>query len=67
MTPQEKIQAIEAARAAGIDLEMLETNLERSVKERWAQHDAALELALALREAGRAIHAKSALVDSATR
>lgn len=45
VTPQEKLQALEAARAAGIDLEMLETNLELSVKERWAQHDAALEFA----------------------
>lgn len=45
VTPQEKVQAIEAARAAGIDLEMLEMNLELSVKERWAQHDAALDFA----------------------
>lgn len=45
MTPQEKAQALDAACAAGIDLEMLETNLELSVKERWAQHDAALDFA----------------------
>ncbi len=45
VTQQEKIHAIEAARAAGIDLEMLESNLELSVKERWAQHDAALDFA----------------------
>ena len=38
-------QALEEARRAGIDLDLLDTNLALSVKERWQQHDAALELA----------------------
>lgn len=58
VTPQEKLQALEAARAAGIDLEMLETNLELSVKERWAQHDAALEFADKLVAAKKATDAQ---------
>lgn len=58
VTPEQKHQAIEAARAAGIDLEMLETNLELSVKERWAQHDAALEFAEKLVAAKKAADAQ---------
>ena len=50
--------AIEAARRAGIDLDLLDTNLALSVKERWAQHDAALELAIKLEKAGQARDAK---------
>ena len=46
-------QALEEARRAGIDLDLLDTNLALSVKERWQQHDAALTLALKLREAGK--------------
>ena len=45
-------QVLEEARRAGIDLDLLDTNLALSVKERWNQHDAALELALKLEEAG---------------
>jgi hypothetical protein len=46
-------QALEEARRAGIDLDLLDTNLALSVKERWQQHDAALELALKLQAAGK--------------
>jgi hypothetical protein len=46
-------QALEEARQAGIDLDLLDTNLALSVKERWEQHDGALELALKLQAAGK--------------
>ncbi|MEO6993688.1 MAG: hypothetical protein ABI273_08665 [Lacunisphaera sp.] len=46
-------QALEDARRAGIDLDLLDTNLALSVKERWQQHDSALELALKLQTAGQ--------------
>ncbi len=45
--------AIEEARRAGIDLDLLDTNLALSVAERWRQHDAALALALMLEKAGK--------------
>jgi hypothetical protein len=51
-------QALEDARRAGIDLDLLETNLALSVKDRWRQHDAALELALKLEAAGKVRDAK---------
>jgi hypothetical protein len=51
-------QALEEARRAGIDLDLLDTNLALSVKERWSQHDAALELALKLEQAGKNWNAK---------
>jgi len=51
-------QAIEEARQAGIDLDLLDANLALSVKERWSQHDAALELALKLEQAGKDRNAK---------
>jgi len=51
-------QALEDARRAGIDLDLLDTNLALSVKERWLQHDAAMELAFKLEEAGKARDAK---------
>ena len=51
-------QALEEARRAGIDLDLLDTNLALTVKERWEQHDAALELALKLAQAGEARDAK---------
>ena len=50
--------ALEDARRAGIDLDLLDTNLALSVKERWRQHDAALELALKLEAAGALRNAK---------
>jgi hypothetical protein len=51
-------QALEEARRAGIDLNLLEVNLALSVKERWAQHDGALGLALKLEAARRAKDAR---------
>jgi hypothetical protein len=51
-------QALEEARRAGIDLDLLDTNLAMTVKERWQQHDAALELALKLETAGKARDAR---------
>ncbi|MDP1579449.1 MAG: hypothetical protein Q8M02_04170 [Candidatus Didemnitutus sp.] len=51
-------QALEDARRAGIDLDLLDANLALTVKERWSQHDAALELALKLEEAGKNRDAK---------
>lgn len=51
-------QALEDARRAGIDLDLLDTNLALSVAERWRQHDAALELVLKLEAAGKAHDAK---------
>ena len=36
-------QALEDAREAGIDLDLLDTNLALPIAERWRQHDAALE------------------------
>jgi hypothetical protein len=46
-------EAIEEARRADIDLDLLDANLALSVKERWTRHDAALELALKLEQAGK--------------
>ena len=44
--------AIDEARRAGIDVDLVDTNLALSVEERWRQHDAALALALKLERAG---------------
>lgn len=49
----DQTQVLEEARRAGIDLDLLDTNLALSVKERWSQHDAALELAFKLKQAGK--------------
>lgn len=46
-------KALEEARKAGIDLDLLDANLALSVKERWRQHAGALQLALKLEEAGK--------------
>jgi hypothetical protein len=43
--------AIEEARRAGFDLDLIDTNLSLPVAERWRQHGAALELMLALEAA----------------
>ena len=59
-------QALEDARRAGIDLDLLETNLALSVKERWQQHDAAMELALKLEAAGKARDAKLQSITAAS-
>lgn len=42
--PFDPAEAIAAAERAGIDLSLLDVNLQMSVKERWEQHDGALEL-----------------------
>jgi len=41
----------EEARQAGIDLDLIDTNLALSVGERWRQHDGALRFILKLQEA----------------
>ena len=46
--------ALEEARRAGIDLDLLDTNLMLSVAERWRQHDVAFNFILKLEEARRA-------------
>ena len=47
-------QALEDARLAGIDLDLLDSNLALTYEERVLRHESALELVLALREAGAA-------------
>jgi hypothetical protein len=47
-------QIFEEARSAGIDLDLIDTNLALSVAERWRQHDAAVNLALKLEAAMKA-------------
>jgi len=51
--------ALEEARRAGIDLDLLDSNLALTPEERALRHESALELALALKEAGAA-HEKPA-------
>jgi hypothetical protein len=46
--------ALEEARRAGIDLDLLDSNLALTYEQRALRHDSALELVLALREAGAA-------------
>ena len=43
--------AIEEARRAGFDLNLIEMNLSLAPEERWRQHDMALEVILELEEA----------------
>jgi hypothetical protein len=50
--------ALEDARQAGFDLDMLDSNLALPIAERWKQHDQALEFALALEAARIARDAK---------
>lgn len=52
-------QAIEDARRAGIDLDLMDSHLALTFEERALRHAAALELVFALREAG-AEYAQSA-------
>jgi hypothetical protein len=59
--------AIEEARRAGIDLDLLDTNLALPVRERWAQHEAALELAQKLARGRKATDAELQLPPPATR
>ena len=58
MSPAEKEDALEVARRAGIDLSLLDSNLALSVKERWQQHDSALELVFKLQEAREKLNAQ---------
>lgn len=51
MNPHE--QAIEDARRAGFDMDLLDSNLALSPAERWRQHSLALEMALELQQARR--------------
>jgi len=62
--PAEQTKAIEGARRAGIDLDRLDSNLALTVKERWQQHDVALDLVVKLQAARRKLDAKP---QSATR
>lgn len=59
MNPSED-PAIEAARRAGFDMDLLDSNLALTPEERALRHDSALELMLALREAGRKHREQSA-------
>ena len=58
---------LEEARRAGIDLDLLDSNLALTVKERWERHDSALELALKLEAAGKARDARFQPTSAATR
>jgi hypothetical protein len=49
ISPAEKV--FDDARRAGIDLDLIDTNLALPVIERWRQHDAALRLILKLEKA----------------
>ena len=49
MEPKDDL--FERARRAGIDLDLIDTNLALPIEERWRQHDAALHLILQLQEA----------------
>lgn len=59
-------QALEEARKAGIDLDLLDTKLALTYEQRVLRHESALELVLALREAG-ANYEKSTPVTSKIR
>jgi hypothetical protein len=50
-------QLLQQAREAGIDLDLIETNLALSVQERWRQHDGALRFILKLQQAKAAYDA----------
>jgi hypothetical protein len=52
-------QALDDARRAGIDLDLLDSNLALTYEQRVQRHESALELMLALRDAGAAAHEKS--------
>lgn len=58
VNPNEQTDALEAARRAGIDLSLIDSNLELSVKERWQQHDAALDLVIKLQAAREKLNAE---------
>jgi hypothetical protein len=58
--------ALEEARRAGIDLDLLDSNLALTVEQRWKQHDAALGLALKLAAAGKIQDARLQSIASAS-
>ena len=51
-------EALDDARRAGFDLDLLDTNLALTPEERWRQHDTALEFVLELEQGRRARDAK---------
>lgn len=67
MKPKERIRALAEARQAGIDLDMLDTNLALSVKERWKQHDDSLNFAIKLRNAKLTADARLRTTSAAVR
>ncbi len=66
VNPREKAEAIAAAEKAGIDLSLMDSNLELSYEDRVLRHESARELKLALREAG-ATYARSTSLDRTAR
>lgn len=58
-------QALEDARRAGIDLDLLDSNLALTHEQRVLRHDSALELVLELREAGAAYEQSASTPDAA--
>lgn len=59
--------AIEEARLAGFDLNLIDLNLSLSPEERWRQHDMALEVILELEEARTSRDAKLQAAPTAAR
>jgi hypothetical protein len=55
ITEESKDAIFNDARRAGIDLDLIDTNLALPVRDRWRQHDAALALILKL-ERAKAVH-----------
>jgi hypothetical protein len=60
-------KAIEEARRAGLDLNLIDLNLELSPEQRVLKHDAALELMLECRKAGAALYGHATPTYSAAR
>ena len=65
MTKDQQRQALDDARAAGIDLDLLDLNLSLSVAERWRQHGEALAFIEKL-EAARKVRDDSVQPTAAT-
>jgi hypothetical protein len=61
------IDPVEAARVAGFDISMMDSNLDLSAEERLLRHDSALALALELRRAGEIRRAQSSPTSPASR
>ena len=60
-------QAIEEARRAGFDLNLIDCNLALAPEERALRHDMALEMAQELRKAGERFYAQSASASATVR